>query len=49
MDPRVVAGTLLTNAPVANASPRLEDLTVEILRIYGIQPAPGMKGQPVFE
>jgi predicted AlkP superfamily phosphohydrolase/phosphomutase len=49
MDPRVVAGTLLTNARVANASPRLEDLTVEILRIYGIQPAPGMKGQPVFE
>ncbi len=49
MDPGVVAGTLLTNGPVVNENPRLEDLTVEILRIYGIQPGPGMTGRPVFE
>jgi predicted AlkP superfamily phosphohydrolase/phosphomutase len=49
MDPRVVAGTLLTNARIALADPRLEDLTVEILRIYGIEPEPEMDGRPVFE
>ena len=49
MDPRVVAGTLLTNARIALADPRLEDLTVEILRQYGVQPDPEMDGRPVFK
>lgn len=49
MDPRVVSGTLLTNGVVKNQSPRLQDLTVELLRQYEIEPDPLMDGRPVFE
>ena len=49
MAPDVVAGTLLSNRKVAGGAHRLEDLTVEILRRYGIQPGNGMKGHPVLE
>ena len=48
MDPSVVLGTILTNREIAAELPRLEDLTVEILRTYGIQPDPEMTGVPVF-
>ena len=48
MAPDVVQGTLLSNRPVAPGSHRLEDLTVEVLRHYGIQPGAGMKGHPVL-
>jgi predicted AlkP superfamily phosphohydrolase/phosphomutase len=49
MSPDVVAGILMTNARVRPGEHALEDLTVEVLRQYGIQPGPGMKGHPVLE
>jgi hypothetical protein len=48
MAPEVVPGVLLTNGALAEGAPCLEDLTVEILRQYGIAPAPGMRGSPVL-
>jgi len=42
MDPAVVPGTLLSNVPVLAGDHRLQDLTVEILRQYGLEPGPGM-------
>ena len=49
MAPEVVAGTLLTNAEVREGEHALEDLTVEILRQYGIEPGEGMRGHPIFK
>jgi predicted AlkP superfamily phosphohydrolase/phosphomutase len=49
MAPDVVAGTLMANRKVAPGAHRLEDLTVEVLRQYGLQPGAGMKGHPVLE
>jgi predicted AlkP superfamily phosphohydrolase/phosphomutase len=49
MAPDVVAGTLMSNRKVAGGAHKLEDLTVEVLRHYGIAPGPGMKGHPVLE
>jgi len=49
MAPEVVPGILLTNGVVRAGDHRLEDLTVEILRRYGIAPQPGMKGHAVLE
>jgi predicted AlkP superfamily phosphohydrolase/phosphomutase len=49
MAPEVVAGTLLTNAEVLEGEHALEDLTVEILRQYGIEPGQGMLGHPVLK
>ncbi len=48
MSPEVVKGTLLTNGRVLGGSPLLEDLTVEILKQYGIAPESGMRGAPVL-
>jgi predicted AlkP superfamily phosphohydrolase/phosphomutase len=48
MSPDVVKGSLLTNGRVIGGSPLLEDLTVEILKQYGISPEPGMRGAPVL-
>ena len=48
MDPSVVAGLLITNGDLALDDPRLEDLTVEILRRYDIQPDDSMKGRPML-
>jgi predicted AlkP superfamily phosphohydrolase/phosphomutase len=48
MDPDVVPGILLTNGRVLPGTHGLEDLTVEILRQYGIPPAAGMRGAPVL-
>ncbi|MEY2784276.1 MAG: hypothetical protein RL277_480 [Planctomycetota bacterium] len=49
MAPEVVEGTLLTNGKVLPGTHKLEDLTVEILRQYGIQPGADMRGRPVLE
>lgn len=49
MAPEVVEGTLLTNGKVRPGAHKLEDLTVEILRQYGIQPGADMRGRPVLE
>jgi predicted AlkP superfamily phosphohydrolase/phosphomutase len=48
MSPDVVPGILLTNGAVLGGPHRLEDLTVEILKQYGIAPEPGMRGTPVL-
>jgi predicted AlkP superfamily phosphohydrolase/phosphomutase len=49
MAPEVVPGVLLTNARVLDGAHRLEDLTVEILRQYGIDRTEGMIGRPVLQ
>lgn len=49
MHPDVVPGVLLSNRPVREGRFRLEDLTVEILRQYGIKAPPQMAGTPVLE
>jgi predicted AlkP superfamily phosphohydrolase/phosphomutase len=48
MAPDVVGGILLSTRPVRDGAHGLEDLTVEILAHYGIEPVPGMIGQRVF-
>ena len=49
MAPDVVSGVLVSNRPVRGGDHALEDLTVEILARYGVQPGPGMDGQRVLE
>ena len=49
MAPDVVPGSLLTNGTVLPGSHGLEDLTVEILKQYGIAPPAGMRGSPVLK
>jgi predicted AlkP superfamily phosphohydrolase/phosphomutase len=48
MASEVVQGTLLTNAPVQEGAHSLKDLTVEILKQYGIAPAVDQTGHPVL-
>lgn len=49
MAPELVAGTLLTNRPLRPGPHALEDLTVEILAFYGIDPIEGMIGHRVLQ
>ncbi len=49
MAPDVVAGTLMTNGKVREGAHALVDLTVEVLRQYGIQPSADLSGHPVLE
>jgi predicted AlkP superfamily phosphohydrolase/phosphomutase len=49
MAPEVVNGVLLTNRPLRPGEHGLEDLTVEILGQYGIEPLPEMKGHRVLQ
>jgi predicted AlkP superfamily phosphohydrolase/phosphomutase len=49
MAPEVVPGILLSTRSVRDGAHRLEDLTVEILKQYGIEPVPGMIGSPVLK
>ncbi|MCP3919814.1 MAG: hypothetical protein GY711_30125 [bacterium] len=48
MAPQVVNGILITNAEVAIDDPRLEDMTVEILKQYDVETDAAMDGRPVF-
>ena len=48
IDPRLVPGVLLANRPVRLSDPTLADLTVTILKEFGIPPNPEMQGRPVF-
>jgi predicted AlkP superfamily phosphohydrolase/phosphomutase len=48
MCPDIVPGVLLTNGAVLPGPHGLEDLTVEILKQYGLPPANGMRGKPVL-
>ncbi len=49
MAPEVVAGTFLSNKAVRQGELALEDLTVEVLRHYGIEKPEAMRGTPVFD
>jgi predicted AlkP superfamily phosphohydrolase/phosphomutase len=49
MAAEVVAGTLIANRAVRADAHRLEDLTVEVLDLFGIPPQDGMKGHAVLE
>jgi hypothetical protein len=49
MAPDVVAGVLLSNRPVRPGAHGLEDLTVEVLGHFGVEPLPGQKGHRVLE
>ncbi|MCY2958943.1 MAG: alkaline phosphatase family protein [Planctomycetota bacterium] len=49
MAPEVVPGLLLSTRPVREGAHGLEDLTVEILKQYGIEPVAGMRGAPVLK
>ncbi len=49
MDPDVVPGVLLCNRPRAPGEHALEDLTVEVLRQFGLPPATGMGGHAVLK
>jgi predicted AlkP superfamily phosphohydrolase/phosphomutase len=44
IDPRLVPGVLLVNAPVADGEHDLTDVTASILDHFGLAPAPGMLG-----
>jgi len=48
MAPEVVAGILISNRPVREGDHALEDLTVEILRRYGVEPPEGVAGARVL-
>jgi predicted AlkP superfamily phosphohydrolase/phosphomutase len=48
MSPDVVKGSLMTNGAVLPGDHGLEDLTVEILKQYGIAPPVEMRGHPVL-
>jgi len=48
MSPDVVKGSLMTNGTVLPGEHRLEDLTIEILKQYGITPDIEMHGGPVL-
>ncbi len=43
-----VPGVVLSNRKIRVADPRLEDLTVTLLAEFGVTPARGMTGRPVF-
>jgi hypothetical protein len=49
MAPEVVSGILISNRPIREGAHGLEDLTVEILKQYGIKQLDSMKGHPVLE
>ena len=48
IDPRRVPGALLANRPIAAADPSLRDITVTILKEFGVSPDVEMRGRPVF-
>lgn len=49
MHPDVVPGVLLSNRRLREGSFQLQDLTVEILKYYGLEKPAGMEGNPVLE
>jgi predicted AlkP superfamily phosphohydrolase/phosphomutase len=49
MHPEIVPGVLLCNRKLRDGKFKLEDLTVEILRRYGIEKPSSMEGRPILE
>ena len=48
IDSRAVPGVLLSNRPLRARSGGLPDLTVSVLGYFGVAPAAGMTGKPMF-
>jgi predicted AlkP superfamily phosphohydrolase/phosphomutase len=48
IDSRAVPGVLLSNRPLRASSGGLADLTVSVLAYFGVAPAAGMNGKPMF-
>jgi len=48
IDSRAVPGVLLSNRPLRASSGSLADLTVSVLGYFGVAPAAGMTGKPMF-
>ncbi len=48
IDSRAVPGVLLSNRPLRARSGGLADLTVSVLGYFGVAPAAGMTGKPMF-
>jgi predicted AlkP superfamily phosphohydrolase/phosphomutase len=48
IDSRAVPGVLLSNRPLRARSGGLADLTVSVLGYFGVAPAAGMNGKPLF-
>jgi predicted AlkP superfamily phosphohydrolase/phosphomutase len=48
IDSRAVPGVLLSNRPLRARSGGLADLTVSVLGYFGVAPAVGMNGKPMF-
>ena len=46
--PKFVPGVFLSNRKSAVSEPKLQDLTVTVLNEFGVQPAEGMIGRPLF-
>jgi hypothetical protein len=49
MAPEVVPGVLLVNRRLPGDGHDLEDLTVTLLRHFGVAPAEGMTGRSILE
>jgi predicted AlkP superfamily phosphohydrolase/phosphomutase len=47
-DPEIIPGTLVMNRPVRAEAPALYDLTPTILRIFGVEPPPEMRGRSIL-
>ena len=48
MAAEAVPGILVVNRRVTAGDPQLKDLTVTILKEFGVQPAPEMKGRAIY-
>jgi predicted AlkP superfamily phosphohydrolase/phosphomutase len=48
MAPEFVPGVLVSNRKSRAPSPRLKDLTVSILSLYGVRPSAGMDGRVIY-
>ncbi len=48
INPADVPGVLLTTGKLRAPNPGLEDLAVTILRLFGVSPAPGMRGRSIY-
>lgn len=48
INPADVPGVLFTSRKMRTLHPRLEDVTVSVLQLFGIQPQAGMNGQPIY-
>lgn len=48
INPADVPGVLFTNRPARCVHPKLQDVTVSVLQLFGIKPDPAMRGQSIY-